>query len=235
MLTKSLMAFISGWGFKSSILKESSLYLKESFLIDLPNIKELTLEGVAYNLSRSIPDDTIIIGWSLGGLIGIILATYFPKKVKKLVLLSSSPLFIQREGWSGISLAEANEFINLAEKSFANLFTYFLALVNYPNKTVRYKHLLRENSLNILEHHDLLLKYLKILFLSDIREEYKRIKIPLFHVFGGQDLIVRLNPKELYNLNPQAIIHIIPKSGHLAFLTHEKSYYNQLIEFINHA
>ena len=233
MLTN--MAFIPGWGFKASLLKESSLYLKESILIDLPNIEELTLETVTYHLSCSIPDNTIIVGWSLGGLIGILLAIHFPRKVNKLILLSSSPRFVQRKGWPGIPLAEANKFIKLAEKNFANLFTYFLALVNYPNRIVHYKRLLNENSINFLECHDLLLKYLKILFSSDIREDYKRIKIPLFHVFGEQDPIVRLNLKELYDLNPRAIIHIIPESGHLVFLTHETSYYNQLVEFIDHA
>ena len=229
------MAFISGWGFKSSLFKESSLYLRESLLIDLPNIEELTLERVACNLSYLIPDDTIVIGWSFGGLVGILLAAKFPKKVKKLVLLSSSPRFIQRGEWSGISLAEANKFISLAKRSFADLFNYFLALVNYPNRTVYYKRLLIKNSLNFFEHHDVLLKYLKILFGSDVREAYKRIKIPLFHVFGEQDPIIQLNPEALYDLNPQAVIHVIPESGHLAFLIHEKNYYNQLANFINHA
>ncbi|MFW0056767.1 MAG: alpha/beta fold hydrolase [Coxiella endosymbiont of Dermacentor silvarum] len=235
MLTKSSMAFISGWGLKSSLFKESSLYFRGSLLIDLPDIEELTLERVVHNLSYLIPDDTTVIGWSFGGLIGILLATLFPKKVKKLILLSSSPRFIQRGRWPGISLSEANKFINLAKRSFSNLFNYFLALVNYPNRTVYYKRLLINNSINFSEYHDLLLKYLKILFESDVREAYKRIKIPLFHVFGEQDPIIQLNPKALYNLNPSAVIHVIPESGHLAFLIHEKSYYNQLTNFINHA
>ena len=97
MLTKSSMAFISGWGLKSSLFKESSLYFRGSLLIDLPDIEELTLERVVHNLSYLIPDDTTVIGWSFGGLIGILLAALFPKKVKKLILLSSSPRFIQRE------------------------------------------------------------------------------------------------------------------------------------------
>lgn len=236
MLTVSSMAFISGWGFKSTLLRESSFYLKNSFLIDLPNlIEELTLDRVACNLACLIPNNTTIIGWSFGGLVAIQLATQFPKKVKKLILLSSSPCFIQREGWPGISSKEAEKFISLSKRNFSNLFNYFFALVNYPNKIVYYKTLLRANSINFLEQRDLLLKYLKILFRSDSRQAYKKIKIPLFHVFGGKDAIVRFNPNELYDLNPGAIIHVIPEAGHLAFLTHEKSYYNQLVTFINYA
>ncbi|MFW0094928.1 MAG: alpha/beta fold hydrolase [Coxiella endosymbiont of Haemaphysalis qinghaiensis] len=236
MLTMSSMAFISGWGFKSALLRESSFYLKNSFLLDLPNLlEELTLDRVTYNLACLIPDDTMIIGWSLGGLVAIQLATQFPKKVKKLILLSSSPCFIQGKGWSGISSAKAEKFVDLSKRNFANLSNYFFTLVNYPNKTTYYKNLLRANSLNFLEQRDLLLKYLKILFGSDIRQAYKRIKIPLFHVFGGRDAIVRFNPNELYDLNPGAVIYVIPEAGHLAFLTHEKSYYNQLVKFIKYA
>lgn len=234
MLVKSSMAFIAGWGFKSSLLRESSFYLKGSFLIDLPNLEELTLEKVTYNLSYSIPDDTTLIGWSLGGLIAILLAAQFPQKVKKLILLSSSPRFIQGEGWSGISLEEVNKFINLAERNFSGLFNYFLVMVNYPNKVLHYKDLLTKNSLNFEKHHDFLCNYLKILFESDVREAYKRIKIPLFYILGERDVIIKSKPEELYDLNPSAIIHVIPKAGHLAFLTHEKNFYTQLLKFINH-
>ncbi|WP_218939756.1 alpha/beta fold hydrolase [Coxiella endosymbiont of Amblyomma sculptum] len=229
------MAFISGWGFKSSLLKGSILYLREFLLIDLPDIKKLTLDKATRNVSHLIPNNTTVIGWSLGGVIGILLAAYFPKKVKKLVLLSSSPCFTQKQGWKGISSTEIRKFVDLAENDFVSLFNYFLALVNYPNKKIYYKRLLIDNSLNFLEHRDLLFRYLKILFRSDIREAYSKIQIPVFHVFGNQDPIVGLNLKKIRDLNPRVVVHIVPKSGHLSFLTHEKSYYNRLVEFISYA
>ncbi|AJC50610.1 alpha/beta fold hydrolase [Coxiella endosymbiont of Amblyomma americanum] len=234
MLTKSSIACIPGWGFKPSLLKDG-LCLKESILINLPDIKELTLNRVAQNVSYLIPNNTTIIGWSLGGLIGIMLAVYFPKKVKKLVLLSCSPRFTQKARWIGMSSVEVNKFIELAENNIVNLFDYFLTLVNYPNRATCYRHLLLSHSLNCLEHRKVLLRYLRILFKSDVRKIYKSITVPLFLVFGKQDPVVRLNLEKLYDLNPKAIMHAISGSGHLAFLTHKESYYSQLIEFINYA
>lgn len=234
MLVQSSMAFIGGWGFKSALLRESSLYLKGSFLIDLPNLEKLTLEKVSYNLSYLLPNNITLIGWSLGGLIAILLAAQFPKKVKKLILFSTSPCFIQTKGWSGISLVEANKFINLAEKNFNSLFNYFLSIVNYPNKILYYKDLLNKNSLNFEKYRNVLCKYLKILFESDLREAYKNIKIPLFYLLGEQDVIIKSQSQELYDLNPSAIIHLIPEAGHLAFLTHENHFYTRLLKFMNY-
>lgn len=235
MLANSSIAFISGWGFKSSLLRKSSFYLKGSFLIDLPNIKHLTLNNVVNYVSNLIPNNTTLIGWSLGGLIAILLAFKFPKKVKKLILFSSSPRFVQGNRWSGISELEVNKFISLYKKNFYSLFKYFIYLVIYPSNSNSYKECLIKNSINLKKNSSLLFGYLKILFESDIRSEYERIKVPVFHILGNRDIIVKSKPSDILALNPKAIIHVIPEAGHLAFLTHENHFYSRLFRFINHA
>lgn len=232
MLNKSTIIFISGWGFKASVLEEVQYYSKKFILIDLPHLNELTLESIASYLAPRIPNNSVIIGWSLGGLIGIQLASQFPEKVKKLVLLSSSPYFSESGKWAGINKKDTNKFLSLAKKDIKKLFDYFLSLVNYPNKMANYKHLLSRNLIDFYEHKDYLINYLDILFKADGREMYSMIKIPLLHILGSRDAIVRVNPKALIHLNKQAKIHLISEAGHIAFLTHADKYCNQLIQFI---
>ena len=233
MLKKPLTLFISGWGFKANLLKESPCYFNDLTLIDLPHLNELKLDLIVRYLSMNLADGSIIVGWSLGGLIAIQLASLFPKKVRKLILLSSSPRFSQDKGWKGIERNEAVKFLNLAKGNIKHFFDYFLFLVNYPNTIAHYKKLLIKNSVDWKINKSYLIKYLEILFVADIRELYKSIKVPILHLIGEKDPIVQLNSKELIRLNDRTKIHSISKGGHIIFLSHGKECKEQLTRFIN--
>ena len=47
----------------------------------------------------SLPERSIICGWSLGGQVAMKLALDIPEKVNKLILVSTTPSFIQQEDW----------------------------------------------------------------------------------------------------------------------------------------
>lgn len=233
MLRKPLTLFISGWGLKANLLKESSCYFGDLTLINLPHLNELKLDLIVRHLSMNIADGSTIIGWSLGGLIAIRLASLFPKKVRKLILLSSSPRFSQDKGWKGIGRNEAIKFLNLAKSDIKYLFDYFLFLVSYPDTAAYYKTLLIKNSVDWQINRNYLIKYLEILFKTDTRESYKSIKVPILYLIGEKDTIVRLNSKALVHLNHRTKIHSISKGGHIIFLSHEKECKEQLTQFIN--
>lgn len=233
MLKKPLILFISGWGLKADLLKESSCYFNDFTLIDLPHLNELKLNLIVRHLSMNLADSSIIIGWSLGGLIAIQLASLFPAKVRKLILLSSSPRFLKDKGWQGIGKNEAIKFLDLAKSDIKYLFDYFLFLVNYPNTTAHYKTLLINNSVDCQINKDYLIKYLEILFGADTRELYKSIKVPILHLIGEKDAIVQLNSEELIRLNDRTKIHSISRGGHIIFLSHEKECKKQLTQFIH--
>ena len=232
MLKKPPILFISGWGFKANLLKESSCYCNDFTLVDLPHLNELKLDLIAKHLSTNLTDSSIVVGWSLGGIMAIQLASLFPEKVRKLILLSSSPRFSQDKGWKGIGRNEAIKFLNLAKSDIKYLFDYFLFLVSYPNVITRYKTLLINHLIDWQTNKNYLIKYLEILFEVDVRELYKSIKVPIFHLIGRKDPIVQPNSAELIRLNNRTKIHLISKGGHIIFLSHEKECKEQLIRFI---
>ncbi|ACJ18354.1 alpha/beta fold hydrolase [Coxiella burnetii] len=232
MLSEPIV-FISGWGFHASLLKENPYLEKKIILIDLPRLSELTLESVVNYLLPQIPDKSIILGWSLGGLIGIQLASQFPGKVKKLALISSSPRLAADANWPGINKKDVERFLILAKKDFNNLFDYFLSLVNYPNKDLAFKNQLIKNAVDFERDKNCLRNYLSILFETDLCEEYSCLKIPLFHLFGEKDAIYKVDSKALAGLNKHSEIHSLPKAGHLPFLTHAREFYDRLMRFVN--
>ena len=231
MLSRPIF-FISGWGIHAAFLKENPYFIEEVILIDLPCLSELKIESIVDHLSFFIPEKSIILGWSLGGLVGIQLAYQYPEKVKKLVLISSSPYFKSDISWVGISQKISQQFLDQSKKEFNTLFDYFLSLSCYPSTNFCYKHKLKKNVIDLKHYKNCLISYLSILFNSDLRKIYSTLRIPLFHLVGEKDAISKVDLKALVLLNPDVEICLFPNAGHILFLTHAQKCHDQLMWFI---
>uniref|UniRef100_A0A1A9UKI9 AB hydrolase-1 domain-containing protein n=1 Tax=Glossina austeni TaxID=7395 RepID=A0A1A9UKI9_GLOAU len=53
-------------------------------------------------ISHHLPNKSILVGWSLGGLIASQIAIQHPKKFYGLIIISSSPYFCEEKNWPGI-------------------------------------------------------------------------------------------------------------------------------------
>ena len=103
------LLLIHGWGVNSGIWVSLVDQLKKFFkiyIIDLPGmgkssiISPYTLENLAKEIRVNIPVDKCnILGWSLGGQVAIQLAIKNPQFVEKLILMSTTPCFVERHDW----------------------------------------------------------------------------------------------------------------------------------------
>ncbi|HXK00503.1 MAG TPA: hypothetical protein VNF93_01235, partial [Buchnera sp. (in: enterobacteria)] len=50
-----------------------------------------------------MPKNAIWLGWSLGGLITNLIGLYYPKNIRAIITVASSPCFTIRPGWPGIN------------------------------------------------------------------------------------------------------------------------------------
>ena len=66
-----------------------------------------------------------------------------------------------------------------------------------------------------------LLYYLKLLFHTDVRDEYASITIPTLHLLGGKEAIVAVQEGQLKALNPNVKVCTLENAGHALFLTHQ--------------
>ncbi len=225
-MKRELVYTIPGWGFSAGILKQGALADKTCFELDYFDFSDLSIEGIALELSKAIKQPSILIAWSMGGLFAIRIASLFPEKVKKLILLASQPRFIADTGYSGIEYPVMNFFIESAYQNFFRLKQQFINKVNFPI----------ENDVApfFLDGYSKQLKsLLKTLEIADLREDYRSLKTEILHIIGGRDAVLKQDEQSLRKINSNITVVRIADAGHCGFLTHALSYRCAIDRFIS--
>ncbi len=103
------LVMLHGWSMHSAVWYTLAESMKHSFtlhLVDLPGHgksswqdSDLQLNNLLTNLAIQLPENAYFLGWSLGGLIAIAFAKKYPEKVNKLILMGSTPRFVQESDW----------------------------------------------------------------------------------------------------------------------------------------
>jgi pimeloyl-[acyl-carrier protein] methyl ester esterase len=218
-MKNELIYTIPGWGFSANILSHGALAGKACFGLDYFGSNDLSMEGIALELSKFIKKPSVLVAWSLGGLFAIKIASLFPDKVRKLILLASQPKLLADTGYSGINPKTVNAFIESAHQDFYELKKRFIAEVNFPNKNILYK-----NNLNtyFLDDFSGPLKGLLKMFVVDLRDDYRHLSTEILHIIGGRDAILKQDEQCLREMNGNITVAHIADAGHCGFLTHSK-------------
>ena len=133
------LVLIHGWGFHGDVwenLTESLIQHFRVFTVDLPGYgrsKHIaspdTLDQLGQMISSEVPDGAIWAGWSLGGLIALNQAIKQPDTLDKLILIGSTPQFVQGKDWQyAINPDVLNEFSRELEQNFQTTVRHFLIL-----------------------------------------------------------------------------------------------------------
>lgn len=225
------LVFLPGWGFKASIWQS----LIEALQVDMPivladyaHLAGTDLDSITAKIIEQIPDNSIIIAWSFGGLLALNMHKLFPDKCKKLILLAATPKFIANESWSGMKPEFATDFLAKMQQNNLLQQTYFLKLVQFPIRSSTVRDYLNAHCFNSNEHS----AHLPVFFQQDLRQEYNQITIPFLHIMGDRDVITPVSEQALTNLNHQVNIKVLPGAGHIPFLTHQNDVASLIKEFI---
>ena len=79
-----------------------------------PALNGFSVPHVLNDLAANIPDGSVVVGWSLGGMLAVQLAAQFPKKVRALITLAANAKFVASEDYPGAMPAAVNREFNLA-------------------------------------------------------------------------------------------------------------------------
>ncbi len=229
-MKNELIYTIPGWGFSADILSHGALADKLCFGLDYFNYSNMSIEDIALKLSKAIKEPGTIVAWSLGGLFAIKIASLFPDKVRKLILLASQPKLLADTGYSGIESKAINAFIESAHQDFYELKKRFITELNFPNKNIHYK-----NSMGtyFLDDSSRQLKDLLKIFLADLRDDYRQLRTEILHIIGGKDAILKQDEQCLQEMNSNITIVRIEDAGHCGFLTHALLYRSIIYKFIS--
>jgi pimeloyl-[acyl-carrier protein] methyl ester esterase len=212
------LVLIHGFGFGSYIFNEleSKFHNYNIITIDLPGhggneFVSDDLDDWVNNIKDKIPENAIILGWSLGGLLAIKLTQILP--IKKLILVASSPKFVSDNTWQyGIPTNNFKMFSDNLNANIAKGLTRFVSLQGLEKTQIKQlKPQIEQNLPSILG----LNNALKILQNTDLRKELLQIKDKTQVILGNKDTIV---PFEIYNWYQDNGFNIkVYNTGHIPF------------------
>jgi len=103
------VALLHGWGLHGGVFAALASALASRHrvhVLDLPGHGRspwakgaADLEGLARIVAEHLPAECALLGWSLGGMVAVRLATLFPGRFPRLVLVATSPLGSRRRDW----------------------------------------------------------------------------------------------------------------------------------------
>lgn len=214
------LVLLHGWGFNSELFNNLINKYKDQYritVIDLPghgrsNNTDNGIDNWCDEIIRILPENPILLGWSLGGLLAINIANKIP--ISELILLASTPNFVNNENWEfGINKDNFQQFadtlqINLSKglKRFISLQTKDKSQLKSLNKSIE-KYPATAQALN---------QGLEILLTSDLTKEFKNLTVPIKVFLGNYDTLVPQKISNWYDKNHTKTQ--ILNTGHLPFL-----------------
>ena len=214
------LVLLHGWAFNSDIFQSLIDKYKANYritVIDLPGhgrSRDIdgNIESWCNELTKIIPQQSILLGWSLGGLLSTYIASQI--EISKLILVAATPCLINNENWNyGISSEVFDQFaINLKNDSTKSLKRF----VSLQSKDKSQLQELYKSIQKYPASHSALNTGLEIIINSDLRDIYKDIAAPKTTILGSLDTLVPVKIKEWYEAvgSQTSII----RSGHLPFI-----------------
>ena len=102
------LVLIHGWGMHSGVWQPLVKRLSTKYmlyLVDLPGmgnsrpVEPYHLYNLADEVAEMIPGVSDVLGWSLGGLVAQRIALNQPDRIRRLILVGSTPKFVATSDW----------------------------------------------------------------------------------------------------------------------------------------
>ncbi|RUM78461.1 MAG: alpha/beta hydrolase [Candidatus Thioglobus sp.] len=214
------LVLLHGWGFNSELFNDLIEQYKGQYritVVDLPghgrsNDIDGGLDKWCDEIIKTLPKNPILLGWSLGGLLAIKIATKIA--ISKLILVASTPNFIQANDWPyGIDDNNFRQFSDTLEINLSKGLKRFVSLQTQDKDQLK---TLNQSIDKFPASAKALNQGLEILLTTDLVDELNQLKIPIEVILGNHDTLV---PYRISNWYDKAKIKTqVLNAGHLPFL-----------------
>ena len=234
------LLMLHGWGFPSAVFSVLKEELASDNIIMTPDRNGYgkgddqtasVLPGNEEPVSLSSP--ALVIGWSLGGINAMQLALRQPDMVNGLILLSTTPSFVNRQYWStGMDKSTFATFQNQVREDPTSAMQQFVrlnaaakpdresrdALVSLSGEVAAAA---LQDGLNELEN-------------TDLREAAGSITAPVLLMHATDDRVVPVAASHwLHEHLAKSQLIEFPMGGHAFFIKHASEVVDQIREFSN--
>ena len=240
------LLMIHGWGVNSeiwvSLVDELKLFASV-YLIDLPgmggssSISPYTLDNIAKEIKANVPIKKFnILGWSLGGQVAMSLAIRMPEFVEKLILMSTTPCFVEKKDWSyGVNKQFFSNFEMEAKENLNNtLMKFFLIQTRDIDDSKNVMRFLKNEFIEIRDENKSGMQLaLNVLKETDLRNEVQKIDKPTLIIAGDKDRLTSSKASIwLYEKIKGAILKEIKGANHMPFISHRETMAESVKKFL---
>jgi pimeloyl-[acyl-carrier protein] methyl ester esterase len=225
------IVLLHGWGLSSAVwtpLLGHCSPTQASLALDLPGHGTAaaageTLESWADALVTKLPDNAVLVGWSLGGMLALHIAHRYPEKVAKLVLIGTTPRFVQSDNWlPALPAGTLTDFQRNFDADPAATQRRFVALQSLGDAARRNVSGNLTAALTPTDgiHQPALATGLRFLADTDLRGLVPAIAQPVRLLHGGEDKLMPVAAAEwLADTLPNARISVFGNAGHAPFVS----------------
>lgn len=236
------LVLIHGWGCDSRTwqpLLESLQTFASVTLIDLPgfgaspSLPEFTLDKVLDKIAPQIPQDAILIGWSLGGMLAVQLAARFPQRIRALITLAANMKFVAAPDYPNAMPRAINRQFNQGfaqdPQATLKLFAGLLAQGDADERGLLKQ--LRRNTTGAVT--DNWLQALQMLTELDNRTAFAQLTQPGLHLLAEKDSLVPVAAAEtIKQINPQQQIQIFEHAAHALHWSQPQAVIRSVMQFL---
>ncbi|HET7831893.1 MAG TPA: pimeloyl-ACP methyl ester esterase BioH [Gallionella sp.] len=253
------LLLIHGWGMHGGMWGDLVPQLAQQFrvhVVDLPGhglsagqtllrhgddgaaaTADQLLDAVVDELSAQFATPLNVCGWSLGGLVALRWALRQPQQVKRLVLLASTPCFVQRPDWPCAMASETlAEFAEALQQNYAQTLRRFLALQVRGSEYERELLATLRATLFARGEPDsaALQAGLALLRDCDLRGALSEVEQPVLVIAGERDTLTPLRAAQyLAQQAANAQLAVIHGAAHAPFLSHPAEVMEHLKNFLH--
>ena len=239
------LVLLHGWGLHSIVWDDIMPGLLAHFrvtVIDLPGMgqsplpnDDYTLDFLVTQMAAVMPARAHIMGWSLGGMVGMALAARYPERVLSLVTVGASPRFTVTDGWpAAMAPVILDKFTEVFEEDEAGTLIRFLALNCKGSATQRDDVRRLKDILYFcgLPAGRALRGGLAILRDADLRATLAGLKQPLLMLFGENDnLVPAAVIPDIQQLHPDMDWALMADMAHVPFVSAPDIYLQAVLDF----
>ena len=242
----SPLVLIHGWGMHGGVWSDVAQRLSTDFSVhsvDLPGfgasaaLPKTDLDSLVQSLSERFVEPVNVCGWSLGGQVAMHWAAREPAKVSKLIVVTSTPCFTERDDWLfGLPADVLQKFAAELEQNHTTTLRRFISLQLRGSENER--ELLTKLREQLLSHGEpdmnALRGGLEILRDADQRREVAGIEQQTLVIAGQRD---KLTPPEasyyLAQVMPNSRVVEIEGAAHAPFLSHPELFVEYVKDFFH--
>ena len=219
------LVILPGWSTPNEVFADLTTALANSYqisVIDLQEFKQEFIQAATLKcvdallaaIAVKIPDNAIVFGWSLGGMLAIKIAASYPHKAQRLFTCATNLRFTQTADYKSAMPAKTfNDFKRLLRQDVGKClqqFRYLVAKGGSASKQVL-QYLNAVYSKYEFDK-DYLIASLEVLGMLDLTDAIN-IDIPSVHIYGENDALVPAKVSQLMQKGA-----VIESAGHAPFL-----------------